>query len=411
MRRLGLVLLGLVLVTLASGCGPNVPNPIGVGPNRLALLLDEQGAYHSIMNKPGRIYLTDKEASFVRELSGVHNPIGWLRLSPNGRWLLYVSAEEFKAVEGKDYVDVESWSLRLYDLASQTESRLVESKGEISAPSFSPQEDKVAYLLDETQTPSLRLHILDLASGEEEVVERAFDKKDVREYVWAYSWSNDGRVILLLRYYYEPEEDDEQGMCSFAHLEFYALGEEEEGELEVGPWVLLPLLPLALGLDPPSSSLLDWSPDGRKIVLMACAPILSDLLYPQLYLIEFDDNELVSIKLLAENAFSPSFSPQGDKIAFIGVEGPIHLDPNDDPDDEGSSNCQEWIYLSDDKGGDLRKLVGPGCFSQLFWVSAEELGHVEETGDGATIWIYNIATGERFDLTATLVERLKVKER
>jgi hypothetical protein len=34
------------------------------------------------MSKRGQIYLTDKEGSFLKELTKVHNPIGRLRLSP-----------------------------------------------------------------------------------------------------------------------------------------------------------------------------------------------------------------------------------------------------------------------------------------------------------------------------------------
>lgn len=43
MRRMMVTVLGIALVAVLTGCAPNVPNPIGVSPGGLALLLDDQG--------------------------------------------------------------------------------------------------------------------------------------------------------------------------------------------------------------------------------------------------------------------------------------------------------------------------------------------------------------------------------
>ena len=53
----------------------------------------------------------------------------------------------------------------------------------------------------------------------------------------------------------------------------------------------------------------------------------------------------------------------------------------------------------------LKQIAGPGCYSQLFWASASELGYVEEgegDADTATIWIYDLKTARRFNLSVAL---------
>ncbi len=401
MQRGILFLLVATVAIALGGCSPNVPNPIAVGPGTLALLLDEEGHYHPWMGKPGEIYLTDGRGSFLQRLLGTENPIGWLRFSPDNSKLLYVSAEEYRQVEGKDYVVVQVWGLRLHDLRTQTESLLVEGKEKISAPSFSPRGERVAYLLEESQTPSFKLHVLDFASRKEAIL----GTEEGEGYVWGYRWSSDGRGLLMLHSPVEDSADqgeDEKYLRLFAELELWDL---MDLDYPGGEGLLYTLAPL-WSMDPwPGEGGLDWSPDGRWVALETIAPLFGNDGSPfsQLYLIEFNNEltEIESARLLAEGAHFPAFSPQGDRLAFIG--GP-ELRYLFNRDGEGSSE-ERCLYLSEPASGEPRRIAGPGMLAGPFWLSEEELGYVEQVDESYKIWVLDLKSGERFDLSAALAAR------
>lgn len=218
--------------------------------------------------------------------------------------------------------------------------------------------------------------------------------REVSTGVLAYRWSPDGEGLLLLREVSTQCFEGDAIGFTLAELVEYDLETAEEERLFIV--ALHPYVALYAALFP--RAILDWN--GYEILLVTGPTVIGSTeegmgnYHPYLYLLTPSYGEA----FIGSDALYPAFSPTGEKLAFIrGATLPTDI----------VGECRgEIVFLDLYQLEGPKQLAGPGCFSQLFWLSEEELGYVEETEEGAIIWVHELTTGERFNLSAALVAHL-----
>jgi WD40 repeat protein len=401
-------ILALAALSLA-GCSDFILSPISTGPDGLiALTLDWQGEYLPAASGGGRLYLTDKRGSFLREISSPVETgfLGWPQLTPDGSQLFYLAGEEVERETIRLWdtftsTKIKRWGIHLLDLQSLADTKLLESDDRILSLQLSPTGEQIAYAAESGDEPliffdgsfradcsqtgsyklfnNLKLYLMEIGLTPQS------PPKEISAGVMAYRWSPDSESLLLLRESFTQciEDDDTIGFV-LAEIVKHDLANAEEKRL------------FTVALDPAAAfyaiflpqAMLDW--DGYEILLVTGSTVIEGRF--QLYLLNYGGPAFIS-----EDSIYPAFSPEGDKLAFIKHGDLPYLYGQCEP-------RGEIILVNYEEG--LQKLAGPGCFCQLFWVSDEELGYVEQIDEHNIIWIHNLATGERFNLSAALATHL-----
>ena len=407
MRR-GLVGLLALLALFLTGCGDFVPSPIGTNSaGLLVVTLDSQGNYLSwTSGEEGvKLYLTDSQGSFLQEIPVPVETgfIGWPQLTPDGQRVVYLIAEEVHEEEGfiGTYIKVDRWGIHQVDLESGSDERLVETANDILSLQLEPTGERLAYLEvselpDELECPQtgavkifndFKLQILSLA-------EPGAQPEEIATGVLAYRWARDGGSLLLLEEEFswcgDGSSEDQLGF-TLASLSRYDFRDGEPAKEKLIELIPDPMALLSGLLLP--QLVLDWT--SREEIFITLAPPILGAANPeevnwQLYSLDPYYDE---VTFIADRAFYPAVSPDEERLAFI---------EETDPDDRKRT---VWMRNIVDPDVQLKRVAGPGCYSQLFWASEEELGYVEEVEDAQIIWIYNLKTGKTFNLSAALARR------
>lgn len=149
------------------------------------------------------------------------------------------------------------------------------------APDWSPDGERLAFTTDDF-SPDYRIHLLDLATGEVEVLS-AGPTPAVGP-----TWSPDGERILF--------------------------GSDAEGNLDKYVIELDGLKVTRLTNDPADDSSGGWSPDGEWIVFSSNRGGSWDL-----YLMKSDGSQVTKLETGGEENFDPEWSPDGRFIVFVST--------------------------------------------------------------------------------------------
>ena len=226
--------------------------------------------------------------------------------SRDGKWLYYARHNG-----PPDFDDSSPWTIMRRDLATGTETPVIAGSGARGAekeaffrPLPSPDGKLLAYVTRRSAVTQLRVR--ELATGADRVVAPAIDPDDLQASTWQdiaarYVFTPDGKAILLSHAGgFERIELDTgrvAGVPFSARIDL-AVGASTRVRIreETGPVrVHLVQAPVV-------------SPDGKRILLSAAGA---------LYIQPVDGAPAVRLSTGGDPAFQPSWSPDGERIAFV----------------------------------------------------------------------------------------------
>jgi sugar lactone lactonase YvrE len=142
----------------------------------------------------------------------------------------------------------------------------------------------------------------------------------------AFSYSPDGRRIAYLRTCL--------GSCNVF-----------SSELVIRDATTLEAIELPCSLPPGFSNEVAWSPDGRKVAVDAQSNLAEDLFGSEIWIIDLEAHACAQITSGLGGGFSPSWSPDGSRIAFVSTR-------------DGNPE----IYVMNADGSDQRRLTSNTIF-------------------------------------------------
>lgn len=323
MKRV-LLTLGLIgLLLTVSGC--LFPfNLVVEGPEgKLAVVLGPERGYEPFPTG-GAVWLLDASGALERPLLelGEREGAGDLAWSPSGDELLGVVLE----VEG-EFMTPKEWRLLRLPLEGEPEV-LLRTEYPLTSPTYTQTGSAVLYIAAPEEAPEL--HRLDLVSGEDELVE-----KDILTYLPFHG------EVLAVSSAGEFKGPDGDTLASFSCS-------EEDCQLFLLLWPKL---------------FLDISPTGEFLgLVVADRPGLTT---PEvdpvtsLYLVNLEEG---TAERLATPALSPSFSPDGTKLAFTA----------------GTPDGKQFVYVHDLDSQETTQLPGS---EGAFWVRWGQTGIIAAVED------------------------------
>ncbi|MBS3787373.1 S9 family peptidase [Candidatus Bipolaricaulota bacterium] len=241
-------------------------------------------------------------------------------ISPDGKYVVY----------SKKWVDRESKekyaNLWLLNTENSNHNRLTHGDQIDREPRWSPNGQEIAFLSDRGEEEDSQLHSIPPDGGE------ARPLTSLTGTIQSFEWKPDGRKLLLQ--FRKHETDDSEPVSRQITRAFYK--EEGFGYLPEGRWHtwtvgLNEKKPVQITDDEAFSSWdknwnelePSWSPDGNKIVFRSTRsedPGM-DLEAVDLFIISLEDEKITRIPTPEGPVQKPSFSPEGNYIAYYGREG------------------------------------------------------------------------------------------
>lgn len=281
------------------------------------------------------------------------------RISPDGSRLVY-AVSRIDADDDERYVNL--W---LVDLEDESRRQLTVGEHRDTAPAWSPEGNRVAFLSD--RTGKQQIWIIDVRGGE------AWRIETEEEPSGPPTWSPDGTAIAFTARVFRPDDDykpypqapDYDRQRAVAQAE----GKEEDEEVSdvkvitrlryrfdgIGYFKGRRNQVFVVGVSgpededaPQSRQLTDgnydhnppltWSPDGRYVAFSALRREDADqFIKSDLWAVDVLTQKMVRLMEGSGMVSSPSWSPDGQKLAFVGHDGAHH----------GSSNPGLWLLQVD----------------------------------------------------------------
>ncbi|MCD8511126.1 MAG: S9 family peptidase [Bacillus sp. (in: Bacteria)] len=304
--------------------------------------------------------MTTKRAVTMKDLQNI-NVLNDPQLSPDGATFAYVRQYINEDEEYTSHLFVQS-------TVETTPNQWTFGKGRVSSPRFSPDGKWLVYVTAKTEKEKPQLYLLSLEGGEAKPLTQL--ENGVSQPIW----SPDSKKILFSTSYKEKEipsemkENDEKKEKKKPEplvVERLKYKSDAAGFLD-GKRAQLAVYDLGteqvtfLTNDDFDHSPSSWSPDSTKIVYSANKEG-DDAIVSDLYLMELDTK--ISEKLTNSQGIfmSGNFSPDGTKIACFGNEREfagaslIKLWLVDVHSKELTSVTKDWdVYLTDAAIGDIR---------------------------------------------------------
>jgi dipeptidyl aminopeptidase/acylaminoacyl peptidase len=288
--------------------------------------------------------LTIDDLMSMKSLSG---PV----LSPEGSWVVY-------SVRERDMEEDKSQS-QLWAVPTSGGDPIAMTSFETSAdnPRWSPDGKYLSFTASKGDGAETQVWTLNREVGGE-----AIQLTNVKQDVNDYAWSPDGSRLLLVMTDLKPEllnedEDDDDAAQPYVidrmqfkrdyrgyldrrreHIYVFTLGDEEMIQVTHGDYD---------DADPV------WSPDGKSIAFVSDRSANPDLNYgSDVFIVDVDDESHPITQVTSNEGrdYSPTFSPDGRRIAYVTSTGP----------DVGGSALTPTKYLAiTDVDADQREILTP----------------------------------------------------
>jgi len=260
---------------------------------------------HSLSGDASR---TDKKALTPEQTLQIRN-IGDLQLSRDNR---YVAMTVTEPVEGTSW-NSDIW---VYDGKSHDLKKFTTSEKADRHPRWSPGSDTLAFISNRAEKP--QVYLISLKGGEAKVL------TDCKTGVLSFEWAPDGHRIVYMTSEPDSEEEekrkkekDDERVVDIddkpPRLWVMDVASKDVKQLTQRPWRIFSYT---------------WTPDGKRLVVMATDKNHPELLTERLYALDVSSGEMTEIARPALPFGQVKISPDGKHVAYMGTrtDGPTAND-------------------------------------------------------------------------------------
>jgi dipeptidyl aminopeptidase/acylaminoacyl peptidase len=250
----------------------------------------------------------------VAKLTSISDP----QLSPDGKSIVVV-------VSRPDYVQNRyNAELVLVDVATGKRRALTQERFSVSSPRWSANGEQLAFLSKTGQgkEAAMQIFLLSMLGGEAKQITKA--QKGVQHFAWS---PNSADIAYATIDEPKNKKEIEKGFTDFeianndmfvgskplpSHIWLVNTNTNQQKRLTGGDWSL----PIVIPPSAPSSPL-SWSADGKNILFVKVAsPYSGDGQKRSIYSFSLTDSSIKQLTARTRLESYPSFSPDGNKIAY-----------------------------------------------------------------------------------------------
>lgn len=237
-----------------------------------------------------------------------------IRVSPDGRKVLYTLREAVMTDERSEYVN-QVW---LCNADGTGHIQLTRGDKNSSNPKWSPDGKWIAFT--SSRDSKTNLYLLPLEGGEAEKL------TEVKTSVGEYEWSRDGKAIAFL---IEDAAEDKEEKNKKAKNDWYFMDEEVKQNRLFVLWLNEKdtsgkRVQKKMTTENYNVNAFDWSPDGKQLVFSyGLSPEVNHNVYSDIAMIEVATAKTKIIADTKAGETNPQFSPDGRHLVYISTTDPL----------------------------------------------------------------------------------------